>query len=67
MEVPGIAVLIAEGFQVPVIPFDEVPASEGGVLFWHRGAICVNAGLIFEVVSISRVATHAQPTLGVKL
>ena len=53
--VPTDVVLITAGFHVPVILFVEVAGSKGGMLFWHSGPICANAGVIWVATVISKV------------
>jgi hypothetical protein len=61
-------VLIVAGDHVPVILFVEVVSNTGAVLFWHRGPICANVGVIELVTTISIVAVEAHcPTAGVKV
>ncbi len=49
---PAVAVLIAVGFQLPVMPLVEVVDSNGAVLFWHKGTIGANEG-VMAVVTVS--------------
>jgi hypothetical protein len=48
-------VLIVAGFQVPVMPFADVAGNAGAGLFWQRGPICVNVGVICDVITTSIV------------
>ena len=60
--------LIVAGFQVPVIPLVEVAGRGGAEEFWQSGPICVNAGVIEVVITISIVVDAAHcPAAGVKL
>jgi hypothetical protein len=38
----------------------EVPGREGGTEFWHNGPICVNAGVMLAVITISIVVAAAH-------
>jgi hypothetical protein len=38
----------------------EVPGKAGAAEFWHNGPICVNAGVILAVTTISIVAEAAH-------
>jgi hypothetical protein len=61
-------VLIISGFQVPVIPLFEVAGRTGATLFWQRGPIWVNVGVILVVTIISIVAVAAHcPASGVNV
>lgn len=61
---PIVVVLIVAGFQVPVIPLVEVACNAGAVAFWHRGPICVNAGVSAALITTDVVAvTAGQPPL----
>ena len=42
-----VAVVIVAGFQEPVIPLVDIANSDGAVIFWQRGPICVNVGVIW--------------------
>ena len=57
---PLAIVLITAGFQVPVILLLDVVGNAGAVLFWHNGPICVKAGVIWLVITISIVAVVAH-------
>lgn len=65
---PVAVVLIAAGFQVPVIPFMDVVGRTGAVAFWHRDPIALKAGATCEVMitDIDAVAPHWPPS-GVKV
>ena len=66
--VPGVAVLIAAGLHVPVMPFVEVAGRAGGTEFWQSGPIWVNAGVTSGSVTIAIVAVVAHwPADGVKV
>ena len=67
--VPGVAVLIVAGLQIPVMPFAEVVGRAGGVEFWQRGPICAKDGTTALLISIDIVAvvTHELATVGVKV
>ena len=66
--VPGVAVLIVAGLQVPVMPLVEVVGSAGAVLFWQSGPIAVNAGVICGSIVMINVACIAHcPADGVKV
>ena len=61
-------VLITAGFHVPVIPLFEVPGNAGAVEFWHSGPICVNIGVICELIVMLIVAALAHcPAAGVNV
>lgn len=68
MVVPVADVLIVAGLHVPVMLLLDVVGSAGAVAFWHNGPICVNTGVICELISISMVvgAPHC-PALGVNV
>jgi hypothetical protein len=56
------------GFHVPVIPLLDVVGNAGAVLFWHNGPICVNVGVVSDVITTSIVvATPHWPAFGVKV
>ena len=58
--------VIDAGFHVPVILLFDVVGKEGAVLFWHNGAICVNVGVICDVITTSIVvAIPHWPAFGV--
>ena len=57
---PLAVMLIVDGFQVPVILLLDVPGNNGAVEFKHSGAICVNTGVIWLVITISIVAVVAH-------
>ena len=67
--VPAVVVLM-DAFQVPVIAgiFVELVGKDGGVLFWHKGPIGANVGVIFgfTVILIVAVVAHT-PVAGVKV
>lgn len=66
--VPSVDVLMVAGFHVPVIPLLEIVGNAGAVAFWHNSAICVNVGVICDVITIFIVVTAAHcPALGVKV
>ena len=60
MAVATAAVLIVAGNQVPVIPFVEVDAKAGAVLFWQSGPMASKAGVMLLVMAISIVTTVAH-------
>ena len=63
-----VEVLITAGFHVPLMPLLEVVGNAGAVLFWHNGPICVNVGVICELITTSIVAGIAHcPLAGVKV
>jgi hypothetical protein len=46
----------------------EVVGNAGAVLFWQSGPICVNAGVICDVITTSMVVTEPHcPAFGVKV
>ena len=45
VDVPGVAVFICAGLQVPEIPLLDVEGNAGAVVFWHTGAIGENDGV----------------------
>lgn len=59
MDLPLTAVIMEDGFQLPVIPFNEVAGKGGGVLFWQRGPIGVNNAMALVIV-IAREAGKAH-------
>ena len=60
--------LIVAGFHVPVMPLLDVDGNAGAVAFWHSGPICVNVGVICDVITTSMVVTLPHwPALGVKV
>lgn len=66
--VPTVEVLIVAGLHVPVMPLLDVDGSAGAVAFWHSGPICVNVGVICDVITTSIVVTLPHwPALGVKV
>ena len=68
--VPAVKVLMAAGFQVPVIAglLVELADKTGGVEFWQSGPIWVNVGVISGMMTISMVTVLAHcPELGVKV
>jgi hypothetical protein len=66
--VPATEVLIVSGFQVPVIPLFEVAGRRGATLFWQRGPIWMNDGVIEVVTSMFIVADIAHcPASGVNV
>lgn len=65
---PAIEVLMVAGLHVPLIPLVDVAGSEGAVLFWQSGPICVNAGVICEVITTSIVVVMPHcPVFGVNV
>lgn len=56
---PGLLVLMVDGFHVPVMPLLEVVGNTGAVAFWHRGVMAVNIGIscglivMFNVVNVA--------------
>ncbi len=58
---------IVEGFHVPVILLFDVAGSGGGVVFWHKGPICVNVGVVPELIVSFRVKVSGQPPAVVML
>ena len=59
---------MAAGFQVPFIPFVDVPGKAGAALFWHKGPIAAKAGVSNGSTVISWVVLTAHcPTSGVKV
>ena len=66
--VPGVAVLIVAGFQVPVILLFDVVGKAGAVEFCTSGPICVNVGvtLVETTILIVAVVPHC-PVAGVKV
>jgi hypothetical protein len=61
-------VLIADGFQVPVIPFVEDVGRVGGAEFWQSCPIAANVGVIrlFIVTDSVAVVAHS-PFAGVNV
>ena len=68
--VPATEVFMTDGFQVPVMPFDEVRGSGGAALFWHNGPIGGKVGVtateLFIVMLKDAVVAHS-PGSGVKV
>ena len=48
------------GLQVPVILLVDVVGKAGAALFWQSGPTCVNAGVIWLVITISMVDVVAH-------
>src|SRR5512133_227482 len=64
--VPIAAVLIVAGFQVPVVPLDDMPGSNGAVAPWQSGPIAAKVGVTEFVTSTFNVAVEAHcPAEGV--
>ena len=62
--------MIVAGLHVPVIDgiFVELAGNDGAMEFRQRGPICVNVGVILEVIRILIVAVVAHcPAEGVKV
>ena len=60
--------MIVAGFQVPLIPLEDVAGRAGAVLFWHSGPTCVNVGVTFGVTVIVSVVVVAHcPAVGVNV
>jgi hypothetical protein len=55
-----VAVLIAAGLQVPLIPFEEASGRTGAILPWQSGPIAYNVGRIEVVTTISIVVVVAH-------
>ena len=65
---PVADVLITAGLHVPVTPLLDVVGKAGAALFWHSGPICVNVGVIFDVITTSIVFVVPQcHAFGVKV
>jgi len=66
--VPTAEALITAGLHVPLMPLFDVPGNAGAALFWHKGPICVNVGVICDVMitSIVVLAPHC-PLFGVNV
>jgi hypothetical protein len=59
--VPEIEVLIVVGFQVPVIPFNEVEGNTGAVPPTQRAGIVLNVGTTAEfMVKVSGIVSVKQ-------
>ena len=66
--VPIADVFIIAGLHTPVIPLLEVVGSVGATAFWHNGPICVNVGIICDVITMSIVVTAPHcPAFGVNV
>ena len=66
--VPAVAVFIVAGFHVPVMPLFDVVDRIGAVLFWQRGPIAVNVGVICGLTVIVKVVFTAHcPADGVNV
>ena len=63
MKFPELAVFIAAGLHVPVIPFVEVVGNTGAELFWHNDPIALNAGMVklLTVMVMEAPAAHCPP------
>ena len=60
--------MIVDGLQVPLMPLDEDNGKAGAVLFWHKGPITVNVGVIWLVITIFIVAVPPHcPEAGVNV
>ena len=60
--------LITAGLHVPVILLFDVAGNAGAVLFRHSGPICVNVGVICDVITTSIVVVIPHcPAFGVKV
>jgi len=56
------------GFQVPVMPFNEMVGKEGPEEFWQYGPKALNMGARFGFTTIVREAVVAHwPASGVKV
>ncbi len=58
-KLPGVAVLITGGFQVPLMPLSEVPGKGCGVEFWHTTPISEKVGVgegLMVICSVTGVA-----------
>jgi hypothetical protein len=58
--VPGVAVFIVAGLQVPGIPLFDVPGNIGATVFWQILAIAVNVGVTSGLMVILNVAVVAH-------
>ena len=68
MDTPATAVLMVAGFHVPVIPFEEVVGSAGGVLFRHITPKEANTGAVCGLTVMATVTERAHcPAAGLKL
>lgn len=66
--VPGVAVLIVAGLQVPLIPLVDVAGNTGAAAFWHNGPICVNTGPLWSVTWMFMVTGSPHcPAAGVNV
>ena len=66
--VPTLIVLMAAGFQVPVIPFADVAGKDGATEFWQRVPIGLKTGVMLLVTVMSIVTGTAHwPAYGVKV
>ena len=66
MLVPGVAVLIVAGAQVPSTPLGDVVLRVGGVLFWQSGPMGAKLGVTSAVIVILNVCGLAHsPAAGV--
>ena len=48
------------GLHVPVIPLVDVVGKAGAVLFWHKGPIAANVGVICGLTKIVKEALIAH-------
>jgi hypothetical protein len=63
---PAADVLMVAGLHVPLMPLVDVAGSADAVLFWQSGPICVNDGVICEVITTSIVVVMPHcPAFGV--
>jgi hypothetical protein len=68
VKVPAVAVLIAAGFQVPLMPFWEVAGRAGGASPWQSGPMGAKLGAVGLLTVMFRVVPVPQePGLGVNV
>ena len=67
--VPRVAVLIAAGFHVPLIPSSDVAGSAGATAFWQNAfGIAANVGVTFvEIVMFIDTGVAQLPAVGVNV
>ena len=68
--VPGVAVLMLAGFQLPEMAgtLVEIIGNDGGTEFWHKGPIVAKVGVTRELTVMLRVAVVAHcPAVGVNV
>lgn len=65
VEVPAVAVLMTDGFQVPATPLEELPGNEGAAAFWQKGPIAAKVGVMLLVTTTVVLPVPVQPLASV--